>query len=122
MADLSIDPLVGQDGTVIITPMDIKEIILTFSETVAADTAINVQDGTYSGGGPAGVEGNADIVFPPTGAEFKTDTRIHATLNGQELSRGNATANDEFNWASTTQFSLAVPLQAENTIIIRQFG
>lgn len=105
------------------------EVALTFPDEVPAGTAINIQDGTYSTGGPAVVEGDgkpvggpirSDIIaLPGSGMEFKEDARISVSLNGQDLERGDGTGNGDAEWVSTTQLKVNKIIHTGNQVVVR---
>lgn len=107
----------------------LMEIALTFPDQVPPGTAINIQDGTYSTGGPASIEGDIPLVggpirsplvtLPPTGVEFKEDGRISVILNGQELERGDGSGNGDAEWVSPTQIRLVKIIYTNNVLIVR---
>jgi len=99
----------GAGGTV-----TAEEVILTFPDNVSSGTAINIQDGTYAGGGPATVEGSMTLTLP---AAFNTDALIQALLNGQEIKKG-----DDVTRVSSTQLSFSIKLKKDDQVKVRQYA
>lgn len=92
------------------SPITVDEVVLSFPDTVPADTAINIQTGVYGGGGPATVFGDA-ITLPATGAAFKGSGNIQVYLNGQNLFKGDSIGDESANWVSSTQIALDVVIR-----------
>ena len=88
------------------------EVILTLSDNnLTSGTALNIQDGTYPGGGPAAVEGST-LTLP---AAFNTDASIQALINGQEVKKGTDIIR-----VSPTQVTFPVKLKTDDQIKIRK--
>jgi len=97
----------------------VNEVVLTFPDTVPADTAVNIQTGVYGGGGPAAVFGDL-ITLPTTGVLFKGDGRVQVYLNGQNLFKGDSIGDEAANWVSTTQIALDVKIKKFSILKIVQ--
>lgn len=95
-----------------------KCVYLTFPDTVAAGTAIDIQDGTYSGGGPATVEGDI-LTLPASQSAFDADGDILVFYNGQMIDKLKGSGAAEVEWVSTTQLKFCFPLYADNQIKVR---
>ena len=92
-----------------------EEVILTLPDNnLTAGTAINIQNGTYPGGGPATVEGTATLTLPST---FVTDAEVQVFLNGQEIKKGTDTIR-----ASSTQLTFSDRLKKDDQIKVRIFS
>ena len=76
LADLAVHGKTPRSAIVVA----VDEVFLAVPDTVAPGTAINIQDGTYGGGGPATVEGDT-VGLPATGALFKGAGRYLCVLN-----------------------------------------
>lgn len=98
-----------------VSPVTVDEVVLTFPDTVLADTAINIQTGVYGGGGPATVYGDI-IVLPASGVAFKDSGNIQIYLNGQNLFKGDSIGDEEANWVSTTQIAISSKVKKFSTI------
>jgi hypothetical protein len=102
-------------------PFVLREVVLgQFTATVVVGTAINIRTGVYAGAGsPVAVVGDTDITLPASGAAFRGDGRIEATLNGQDLTRGDGTGNGEIEWVSTTQVKLNIKIKPMDELLVR---
>jgi hypothetical protein len=99
---------------------ELREVVLTFSASVAPGTVFNIQTGVYAGAGsPAMVMYDTDVTLPASGAAFAGDGRIEVMLNGQDLKKGASGGAEEANWASSTQLSLAIRILPGNQVTIR---
>jgi hypothetical protein len=98
--------------------IEIREVVLTFPDNVAIDTAISIQTGVYFGGGPAALDGDTDVTLPATGALFEGDGRIEIHLNGQLLNKGSGSGDDEVYWVSTTQVALRVKIKTGDELTV----
>lgn len=109
------------DGTFTVTRkgksanLETLEVVLEFPDSVAPGTAIDIQAGTYIGGGPATVVGDT-ITLPRTGAEFAADGAIQVLLNGQNLERGASIGSEEAQWVSTTQLAFSMRIKKGSSI------
>lgn len=110
----------GGEATITTSPLELREVLLTFGELVAAGTTINIQTGVYVGAGsPASLMGDTDVTLPSTGAAFKDDGRIEVKLNGQELSKGDGSGNGVAEWVSQTQIKVNLKIKNKGELLIR---
>lgn len=102
-------------------PYVLREVVLgPFTAVVAVGTAINIQTGVYAGAGsPVAVAGDTNVTLPASGAAFRDDGRIEATLNGQDLTKGDGSGNGEIEWASATQVKLNIKIKVKDELLIR---
>lgn len=94
------------------------EVNLVFPDLVPAGTVINIQDGTYSGGGPAVMTGDT-ILLNPTGLAFEGDGRFDIYLNGQNREKGRSAGIASVNWISTIHVSFDCKIFPGNKVTIR---
>jgi len=102
-------------------PFVLREVVLgQFTASVPVTTAINIRTGVYAGAGsPVAVVGDTDITLPASGVAFRSDGRIEATLNGQDLTKGDGTGNGEIEWVSTTQVKLNIRIKPKDELLVR---
>jgi len=102
-------------------PFVLREVVLgQFTASVPVTTAINIRTGVYAGAGsPVAVVGDTDITLPASGVAFRGDGRIEATLNGQDLTKGDGTGNGEIEWVSTTQVKLNIRIKPKDELLVR---
>lgn len=114
VVDASTGILYTYDGTMWVISgggfTTVSEVVLSFPDTVAAGTAINIQTGVYGGGGPATVYGDV-ITLPTSGVAFKADGQFQVYLNGQNLFKGDSIGDETANWVSTTQLAFDVKVK-----------
>jgi hypothetical protein len=109
-----------QDAVDLLKSQELREVLLTFSATVASGTAINIQTGVYAGAGsPATVDNDTNVTLPTTGSKFKDDARIEVILNGQDLTKGDGSGNGEAEWVSTTQIKLSMKIKNLGEVMVR---
>jgi hypothetical protein len=94
----------------------LREVTLKFPGPVAPGTAVNIQTGAYSGGGPATLMGDVPptgVSLPPSALAFLNEGAITVLLNGQGLTKG-----VDVIWVSPTQVSFTMPLFANNEVTV----